>query len=263
MKKLVPALCLLLISALLLGTSTYAWFSMNTTVTANGMAVKARAEEGLVISNAVAGTYDQTAASSKTSVAELYPGSSADLVTFLHSTSTDPADENTQQAYTSGTAWVANSGVYGNYVVHDFYIRSSADATLNVGSLDVKSVTATVNGATASAELNKALRVGVKIDGANAVYIYAPIAGFTTPVSVQNAAGDYSSVAADRTSVAALAGNTESHSSVTAIPAKSANGTHVEVFVWYEGEDEHCISNNLVPNLDRLDITVVFGYTAV
>lgn len=43
-KKIIPALCMLLISAVLMGTSTYAWFSMNTTVSANGMQVKAKAE---------------------------------------------------------------------------------------------------------------------------------------------------------------------------------------------------------------------------
>lgn len=43
-KKIIPALCMLLISAVLMGTSTYAWFSMNTTVSAKGMQVKAKAE---------------------------------------------------------------------------------------------------------------------------------------------------------------------------------------------------------------------------
>ena len=50
-RKLLPALSMLLISALLMGSSTFAWFSMNTTVTATGMHVKAKAEDGIVISN--------------------------------------------------------------------------------------------------------------------------------------------------------------------------------------------------------------------
>lgn len=41
-KKIIPALCMLLISAVLMGTSTYAWFSMNRTVTASGMQVTAQ-----------------------------------------------------------------------------------------------------------------------------------------------------------------------------------------------------------------------------
>jgi hypothetical protein len=41
MKKLIPALCMLLVAASLLGTSTFAWFSMNEQVTATGMTVTA------------------------------------------------------------------------------------------------------------------------------------------------------------------------------------------------------------------------------
>ena len=265
LRKLIPAFAMLLVSAILVSTSTYAWFSMNTTVTAKGMAVKARAEEGLVISNAAAGTYNQTADSVKTAVAELYPGSTADLATWVHSTSTDPADENTSQAYTAGSAWAANSGTYGNYVIHDFYIRSSSASALTVSSLDVKSVTAKVGGSAATQELSKALRVGIMIDGDETnstqnVYIYAPVTGYTQTVSVQQTIGAYASTG--RVDVTALAGNAESNSTVTSIPARTANGTHVQIFVWFEGEDENCISNNIIASLEQLDVEVVFGYTA-
>ena len=40
-KKLIPAFCMLLVSAILLGSSTYAWFSMNDTVKATGMQINA------------------------------------------------------------------------------------------------------------------------------------------------------------------------------------------------------------------------------
>ena len=41
-RKLIPALCMLLVSALFVGTSTYAWFSMNTQVKASDMSVTAK-----------------------------------------------------------------------------------------------------------------------------------------------------------------------------------------------------------------------------
>lgn len=41
-RKLIPALCMLLVSALFVGTSTYAWFSMNSSVEATNMMVKAK-----------------------------------------------------------------------------------------------------------------------------------------------------------------------------------------------------------------------------
>lgn len=42
MKKLIPAICMTLVAAAMFATSTFAWFSMNTTVTATGMQVTAK-----------------------------------------------------------------------------------------------------------------------------------------------------------------------------------------------------------------------------
>ncbi|MBR5769809.1 MAG: hypothetical protein IKX98_06855, partial [Clostridia bacterium] len=62
-KRLIHALAMLLVSAILLGTSTFAWFSMNNQVTATGMKVQAVAEGGIEIRyNVLAtGTDDNTA----------------------------------------------------------------------------------------------------------------------------------------------------------------------------------------------------------
>ncbi|MGI6716577.1 MAG: hypothetical protein ACOX3X_05195 [Eubacteriales bacterium] len=49
-KKIIPALVMLLVSAVLLSTASYAWFSMNTQVTATGMSVTAKAPTSLLIS---------------------------------------------------------------------------------------------------------------------------------------------------------------------------------------------------------------------
>lgn len=51
MKKLIPALAMLLVSAVLLGTSTFAWFSMNTTVTATNMQVVAKSNNTFLLIN--------------------------------------------------------------------------------------------------------------------------------------------------------------------------------------------------------------------
>lgn len=56
MRKILPALCMLLVSAVMLGSSTFAWFSANRTVSANGMQITASAPQDLKIglSNVVA-----------------------------------------------------------------------------------------------------------------------------------------------------------------------------------------------------------------
>ncbi len=68
MKKLIPALCLLLVTAVMMGTSTFAWFSMNDTVSASGMSVKAVNYSGTLI----IGTDTEEGAPSVTSLRATY-----------------------------------------------------------------------------------------------------------------------------------------------------------------------------------------------
>ena len=66
-KKLIPAFCMLLVSAVMLGSSTFAWFSMNNKVTATGMEVTAKSNtQFLVISGSetsVVANYSATSVS--------------------------------------------------------------------------------------------------------------------------------------------------------------------------------------------------------
>ena len=49
MRRLVPAMAMLLVSAIMLSTASYAWFTMGTQATATGMTVKAEAASSLMI----------------------------------------------------------------------------------------------------------------------------------------------------------------------------------------------------------------------
>lgn len=51
-KKLIPAICMLLVSAIILGGSTFAWFSMNDKVTATGMSVTAKTNTKFLVISA-------------------------------------------------------------------------------------------------------------------------------------------------------------------------------------------------------------------
>lgn len=55
-KKLIPAFCAMLVSAAMLGTSTYAWFSVNKKVEANGMSVTAKVDTEYFVATTVAPT---------------------------------------------------------------------------------------------------------------------------------------------------------------------------------------------------------------
>lgn len=57
-KKLIPAFCAMLVSAAMLGTSTYAWFSVNKKVEAKGMSVTAQANtQYFVVLNSIDGGF--------------------------------------------------------------------------------------------------------------------------------------------------------------------------------------------------------------
>ena len=89
---------MLLVSAILVSTATYAWFSMNTQVTATGMQVKAQAEGGIVISNEAKSTWTASATASHASVTELIPTSTKSLSVWYHNSSDDAASAKANQA---------------------------------------------------------------------------------------------------------------------------------------------------------------------
>lgn len=55
-KKLIPAFCAMLVSAAMLGTSTYAWFSVNKKVEANNMSVTAKVDTEYFVATTTAPT---------------------------------------------------------------------------------------------------------------------------------------------------------------------------------------------------------------
>ena len=91
-KKLIPALALLLVSAVLMSTASYAWFSMNNKVTVTGMEVKTKVSSNMLIAHdTLANTSkkndsDFTTSDSTAVKAILEPVSTADGNTFFYST---------------------------------------------------------------------------------------------------------------------------------------------------------------------------------
>lgn len=69
MKKLIPAICMTLIAAALFATSTFAWFSMNTQVTATGMQVVAKSDNTFLLISETNSTAPTIQGEGKTTVA--------------------------------------------------------------------------------------------------------------------------------------------------------------------------------------------------
>ena len=122
LKKLIPAAGMLMLSAAMLGTSTFAWFTMNKEVSVTGMEVKAHAEEGLLINEvkAHASQFWDDAAMAGNNVIALRPTSTSDLTKWWHANSKMSYEE-AGIGDLSGTVNVDASG--------NKYIDVSANAT--------------------------------------------------------------------------------------------------------------------------------------
>jgi hypothetical protein len=109
-KKIIPALVMLLVSAVLLSTASYAWFSMNTTVTATGMSVTVQVPDSLQISLKGDGTgFGSTVALENGSPSTLL--ADGKIVPTRHNATTDSATLPTFYKLTSaGAASVNETG---------------------------------------------------------------------------------------------------------------------------------------------------------
>lgn len=296
-KKLFSAVAMLTCSAVMLSTATYAWFTMNKVVEVTNMQVRAKTEEGLLI-NEIADyastTWDNEATANQTATNPvlLYPTSTNDGSTWYHGASTKANDAAGATAagtksgnlingdYTELTGLTSITGFHadasagvnavrdamgssataeaGYYVHYTYYLKSSSDAvtlatTANAMNVYIKSVTATPAGG-ASTNLNKSLRVGILMKTSGNFYIYAPVEGYDASYYV----------AAGATETVPIAGNVATATDLTNLPSVGTNGTPVEVYLWYEGEDENCKSvNATAATLDNIDVDIQFELKAV
>lgn len=157
-------------------------------------------------------------------------------------------------------ATYGTSGTYDNgegfYVKYTYYIKSSSSETMTVAKnkfmVAVSATKKNTETSGTSADLDKSLRVGVKI-GDNYL-IFVPVSGGATEYKVTNNAGGSAYTAATVYTAETAIATTGNLS----IPAVTANGMQVDVYVWFEGEDPECKSDNLTAVLDTYNIDITF-----
>ena len=236
MKKLIPALCMLLVATALLGTSTYAWFSMNTQVKATGMQVKAVTNANLYIEEGLIGDPSSITGDEVTMGSTLHSLKPADLVADSGTVSVNIPDEYTTKptVSTAGTAktWTTkgtftkttattalnstDTDGIGNYIAGET-MTLVRKAETNSGTYDVDAkVTVTLTG---TSNLNKAIYCGFLV-------------------------GDkFTQKAAD--TPAASGSVTFTFNDL--IDGATDNAVQQVTFVfWYEGEDGNCTANNAI-----------------
>ena len=280
--QFIGAIAMVLVAAIAMGSSTYAWFAMNTQVTATNMKVKAVAENGIVISNTNKGTWSNSA-NAQVNAADLTPTSAAAVAApaWVHAMSTNADEAQGGQVlanYTGLTlAWDTNTtegigytdnntsgkndtGDTSYVLLNNFYIKSSADAITGTLYINDVAVTSSASGG-AFNKLDNALRILVVVNNSDA-FVFAPVynqAGgatsttytwkATTPVKAryEGGTGDF-------------ANQDLECSSVTAIPNTDVGAINVKVYMYFEGEDANLKSTNITGlSMNDLSATIKFG----
>ncbi len=223
-RKLIPALAMLLISAVLMSTASFAWFSMNKTVTAKGMAVTAKADQTFLVISNEANKTDNTSieATASNASAELFPaafGSISTNGTITWQTAYSD-DINSSTAVTGSLTNIASGDVNKHVLSNTFYIRAAA------GTIPAKNLK--LSGVTVSSD-----------------------SVFKDAVSVVVAVGNTVNTYKDGT----ITNSTPLAASVT-----SAEDIVVHVYIYINGaHDSVKTSNAIAANLVGMNVTMTFG----
>ena len=289
MKKLIPALALLLVSAVMLATSSFAWFSMNTQVTVSGMSVTAKVGSNLAISTDTLGsTVKKTDGDFKNTLVQnvtgiLEPVSTVDGNVFYYN-STKNADgvgnavAETYLRYTEdGLAAATNSSTYNNafsenygvaktdtalgYVEYVFQIKATNSKSV-AQEVRLSNLALTYGG---SADSSKAWRVALFVEDITSAN---PAGGVGSLVTILTPSGAANHTAGTETaykavsSTSALADVTYCSNSTTAkfgpIAAGATAQYKVVLRLWLEGEDTTCTNATFASLTDAWSLDANF-----
>lgn len=165
-KKLIPAFCAMLVSAAMLGTSTYAWFSVNKKVEANNMSVTARAETQYFVISKAEGTFaatdeskgqtvDLTDATGNLGIKPAAWGNKGDMVADgWYTANVSKYDSTVEGEIINVTPITMTSGYLGAtdyFKAYTFFIGLTAGSTDYTGALNFLNIDDTTNGAAIAA----------------------------------------------------------------------------------------------------------------
>ena len=244
-RKLIPAFVMLIVSAIMLSTASFAWFATNREVTAKNMSVTANASiKFLHISTQANDGFDtevdaanaektvdlihaKIATDNKTVSWYLGDSAESDKVGTTDSTplSSDKVSAEVDPADPADSLYA---------LINTFYFKMSDTSNVNLTNLTVSEIT--VSGAS---NLKTALRVLVV--GADGAQIWKVAeAGATTLVNA--------------------GGNNAQYLITSAITNASPATQSVKVYVYYDGEDASAYSDN-AENLGAMTVNVTFTAT--
>ena len=245
-KKLIPAIAMLLVSAITLGTSTYAWFTMSRSVTATGIQLTAVAPNNLLISNALAGTYAETTAIDLSAITgKLIPASSADGLAFFAADEVKSGSAGAPVATTNFTdvsAIPLTGATDGYYVDVPLWLKTTGDAAVTV---TVSQLLSNVTKGAGDPDITGAVRFAVLNGDADDLCVAATNVIYGTKLGTSNV-NYFATVtgpvaAAGTTGWAGVAITPNSTNTLFTVPA-GGTAFPITVRVWIEGQDLDCIA---------------------
>ena len=268
MRKLLPAIAMLLVSAVMMSTASFAWFTMNTEVRANNITVNAIAPASLWISQTATTGWD-TVITLENENGGLSEDGFIPVQIKGGSTLTN-ADGRAEDGWTfeqltgeSATTVDPDGSVVDpdfaeeastSYYKETFYLKLDAEygteapVYVKVGIANKEAITEDRD----PDEIYKALRVAVVVDGR--AIIFEPqtdLAKTTTMVMAQVIEANATVTESDEL---------KNYKNINAIGllAGGAAATTVNVYVWLEGEDADCKNTNAL-HIDEFVVTLIFS----
>lgn len=270
MKKIIPSICMLLVTAVLMGTSTYAWFSMNREVKATGMKVTASTSANLVITGTAGANFSDVDSFivewKDTTATVLAPVSSKDGKKFF--TTAAAAEANTGFDVKDGAVFTkvndAGTSTAKYYYTKTVYI--GVKGVNGLGQLKVKPVINTTTiGGTGVAEKNdiyKALRIAVFAKDQNSTVFAGDLSSRTNwnPIVKEGTKGTDAGLTEAGTTTA-VTGTGVALAGLETLEKET--WYEISIFVWLDGQDEACTANNAnIANVNIANLTIDFVFTA-
>ena len=249
-KKLIPAFCAMLVSAAMLGTSTYAWFSVNKKVEANGMSVTAQANtQYFVVLNSIDGGFTAEGKTETTTTTLTAPTAGG---IGGHSTNVYPAAYTTEKlslASGTGTGVAANNWYTGGVFADEETANENSQFTTltTLGTDEAATFTTKTDYFVAYtfyvglADKTDSCSANLKFTATGATNA-AKIAGFTVQSSEATAAAKYTSYAGKTNEAVET---TDAFDFVAKNGATSAKYVTVTVYVYIDGTNAEIMSKNL------------------
>lgn len=235
-RKLIPALVMLIVSAIMLSTASFAWFANNTSVSATSMTVKANTDvKFLQITDETKTAWGKTAEAKNKSALDLNLVhahiATGETVTWWKGEANDPGSPTANSALTEVEESDISTGNYA--LVNTFYVRMSN--TTELTNLTISGVAVT-----GASNLKSALRVLVVASDDEDTILGAQLWDADGNTLIQDAENDIDSASA-------LAGTVTNEE------------IELSVYVFYDGEDSSAYTDNVATGVDALTVSVSFS----